>query len=435
MIGELWKSHMGKAGIVLFLVLSALSVYVFSTFPRDFGTAVWNNPKYWTDNPKSAPPSWVSLFGNDAAEHQVLRGLESRAAREESAKTLVWEFPVKRKTLPAFVSFSVSGVEFRETSPILELYLEKDGESFFLWRHIVPGRKVGEATPTVRYQESPFRALLSSDPEFRTEFERLFNARTDNHNLNLIVTAYLGDSRDHVGQIKMVLGGESYGMLGTDHLGRDIFQGILFGLPIALFIALTTSLAATLLGTIYGSVSGYMGGKTDTLMQWFIDVLVSVPLLPILIFLVFVLGPNILYVVLILMAFGWTSLALRLRPWIFQIRASGFVEFSRAKGFSAPRIIFLHVIPQTIPFLFASFIFFAPAAILAEAGLSFIGLGDPSLPTWGQMLNQSFATGAHALGYWWQILSPGIAIVVTALSFFLIAFAMEPIVEPRLRKD
>ena len=88
------------------------------------------------------------------------------------------------------------------------------------------------------------------------------------------------------------------------------------------------------------------------------------------------------------------------------------------------------MLPHTAPYVFTSLIFFVPAAILAEAGLSFLGLGDPTLPTWGQVLEDGYNTGAVYLGYWWWVVSPGLLIIITAVTFMLLAIAMEPIVEP-----
>jgi len=122
------------------------------------------------------------------------------------------------------------------------------------------------------------------------------------------------------------------------------------------------------------------------------------------------------------------------RSMVLQIRSDQLVEAARALGASRRRIMLRHVFPQVAPFIVAQMIFFAPGAILAEASLSFIGLGDPSIPTWGQMLEAGFRTGALYVGYWWWVLPPGLLIVLTALAFMLLALAMEPVVDPRLRK-
>jgi peptide/nickel transport system permease protein len=96
--------------------------------------------------------------------------------------------------------------------------------------------------------------------------------------------------------------------------------------------------------------------------------------------------------------------------------------------------MYRYLFPHTAPFVFAQMIFLTPAAILAEAGLSFLGLGDPSIPTWGQILEEGFRTGAVFLGWWWWVIPPGVLIVITAITFMLLALAMEPIVNPRLRR-
>ena len=110
------------------------------------------------------------------------------------------------------------------------------------------------------------------------------------------------------------------------------------------------------------------------------------------------------------------------------------VDAARALGASSRHILRRHIFPHVAPFVFMQVVFFVPAVILAEAGLSFLGLGDPSLPTWGQILEDGFRTGAVFLGYWWWVVSPGLLIVFTAVTFMLLALAMEPIVNPRLRK-
>ncbi len=119
---------------------------------------------------------------------------------------------------------------------------------------------------------------------------------------------------------------------------------------------------------------------------------------------------------------------------VLQIRENQFIEAAVALGASQRRIMLRHVFPQTAPFVFAQLIFFVPSAILAEAALSFLGLGDPSLPTWGQILEYGFRSGGVYVGYWWMVLPPGLLIVLTAMTFVLIALGMEPVINPRLRR-
>ena len=231
-----------------------------------------------------------------------------------------------------------------------------------------------------------------------------------------------------------MIGGSTYGFIGTDSLGRDLSLGLLFGFPVALLIGLTTSTVTTFIGTVMGIISGYKGGKTDIIIQRISDVLSNIPLLPILIFLIFIIGPKLWLVMLILVAFGWPGLTIIVRSMVLQIRSSQSIESAKSLGASQWRIMFRHVFPQLAPFIFAQLIFFTPAAILAEASLSFLGLGDPSIPTWGQILENGFRTGGVYVDFWWLILPPGILIVITAMIFVLIALALEPIVNPKIKK-
>jgi peptide/nickel transport system permease protein len=93
-----------------------------------------------------------------------------------------------------------------------------------------------------------------------------------------------------------------------------------------------------------------------------------------------------------------------------------------------------HILPQVAPYVLAQLIFTAPSAILAEAGISFLGLGDPSIPTWGQILEHGFRTGGVYVGYWWWVVPPGLLIVLTAITFMLLALGLEPVINPRLRR-
>ena len=231
-----------------------------------------------------------------------------------------------------------------------------------------------------------------------------------------------------------MIGGTTYGFVGTDSLGRDLYLGLLFGFPVALLIGLTTSTVTTIIGTFMGILSGYRGGKTDIVIQRLSDILSNIPLLPILIFLIFIIGPKLWLVMLILVAFGWPGLTIIVRSMVLQIRSGQSIESAKSLGASEWRIMFRRVFPQLAPFIFAQLIFFTPAAILAEASLSFLGLGDPSIPTWGQILENGFRTGGVYVDFWWLILPPGILIVITAMIFVLIALALEPIVNPKIKK-
>ena len=260
---------------------------------------------------------------------------------------------------------------------------------------------------------------------------RLMTLRGD---YTLLIQVLVADPSDQVAEIKAVSGGNVFGWMGTDSLGRDLWEGLLYGFPIGLLIATLAAFFSTLIGAALGIISGYAGGATDAIIQRLCDIITNVPLLPLLIFLVFVLGSHLYLILLVLVAFSWPGLTILVRSMVLQIRSGQLVEAAKALGASRSRIMVRHVFPQVAPYIVAQMIFFAPGAILAEASLSFIGLGDPSVPTWGQMLEQGFRTGALYIGYWWWVIPPGVLIVFTAIAFMLLALAMEPIVDPRLRR-
>lgn len=463
-----WASGSGRVGIVLLSILVLISVSVPFFYPLDFGLRFWNNPIAWADNPKAVPPVWTALFDRSQPRHRIFEATSPSEVFTQSGaetRTYSFSFDYQAEAPPTFLSFSLGQVTFHDRPPVLLVSLTRpDGRSSTLLQEVVRGPRPDETLPVTRFTESPQRTFLSGDTKatsaaadfLRNEFdirlstqelqgrleEVLFGTPADSEGngfsplmgtYTLTVRAITYDSRDTIESIKAVVGGAVFGLMGTDTQGRNLATGLLFGFPVALLIGILTSIGATTLGTFFGILSGFSGGKTDIVIQRFSDILTNIPLLPILIFLIFILGQKLWLVMGILVLFGWPGLTIVLRSMVLQIRSGQLVEATRAMGASRWRIMFRHVFFQMAPFIVAQMIFFTPAAILAEAGLSFLGLGDPSLPTWGQILEQGFRTGAIYIGYWWWILPPGILIVITAMAFVLLALALEPVLNPRLR--
>jgi peptide/nickel transport system permease protein len=139
-------------------------------------------------------------------------------------------------------------------------------------------------------------------------------------------------------------------------------------------------------------------------------------------------------IIIVLVVFSWAGIAIIVRSMVLSIKSQQFIEASVAVGASSIRIMFKHILPQVAPFIFAQMMFLTPSAILSEAALSLLGLSDPSIPTWGQILESAFANQAMYLGLWWWIVPPGLLIMYSAITFVFIAQGLEPIVEPRLRR-
>ncbi|GBC72607.1 Dipeptide transport system permease protein DppC [archaeon HR03] len=157
-------------------------------------------------------------------------------------------------------------------------------------------------------------------------------------------------------------------------------------------------------------------------------------MLPLLIFFTFILRPSIWIIIAILVAFGWSGLAIVVRNIVMQAKTAQFVESAESIGVPRGRILRRYIFPQIAPFLIAQLIFSTPSAILAEAALSFLGLGDPSLPSWGQILEYAFRSGGVNLGLWWWVLPPGALIALLSFTFVMLSMGLEPVVSPRLRR-
>ena len=463
------RSGSGRVGLAMLAVLVFISVMVPFFYPLDFGLRFWNNPIAWADNPKAVPPAWTNLAGNQAPRHRVFDAetpAQEIVTGPATTRLYSFTFDHEAEAPPTFLSVSIGKVTFYERPPVISMTLSRpDGRSATILQEVVRGARPDETPPVTRFANEPRRIYLSGDTNALTtasEFLQrefglhlsaaemqgnleaaLFGTPTGDGGTNFApltgeytatIRVITYDARDSVENVRFVAAGGVFGLMGTDTQGRNLATGLLFGFPVALLIGVLTSVAATILGTFFGILSGFSGGKTDTVIQRLADVMTNIPLLPILIFLIFVLGQKLWLVMTILVIFGWPGLTIILRSMVLQVRSGQLVEATQALGASRWRIMFRHVFFQMAPFIVAQMIFFTPAAILAEAGLSFLGLGDPSLPTWGQILEQGFRTGAIFIGYWWWILPPGILIVITAMTFVLIALAMEPVLNPRLRE-
>jgi peptide/nickel transport system permease protein len=220
-------------------------------------------------------------------------------------------------------------------------------------------------------------------------------------------------------------------LLGTDELGRDLFTRIAFGGRYSLSIALLTALGAMAAGTLFGLIAGFFRPLDAPVMR-VVDAMMSFPDILLAIALVGILGPSMLNVVLALVLVYTPRVARVVRASTLVVRELLFVEAARALGISTLRILWRHVLPNLMsPILVqASFIF--AYAILAEAALSFLGVGvPPEIPTWGTMVAGSQQYAHQAL---WIVLFPGLAIIITALSLQLVGDGIRDLLDPRLRK-
>jgi len=227
--------------------------------------------------------------------------------------------------------------------------------------------------------------------------------------------------------------------LGTNDMGQDILSELIYGARISLFVGFVAAISGTLIGTLVGIVAGYFGGVVDEVLMRITDIWLSMPMLLFTIFLASILTklPSFTIMVSVILAIAltsWPGAARVVRSAVLGIKERPYIEAARAVGSSDARIMFRHILPNTVPILVVMVINRVAGAMLSEASLSFLGLGDPTAKSWGMIIHYAMIRNAVMLRMWWWFLPPGIMISITVLAVVLIGIGLEEYFNPRLRR-
>jgi peptide/nickel transport system permease protein len=218
-------------------------------------------------------------------------------------------------------------------------------------------------------------------------------------------------------------------LLGTDDQGRDILVRLAYGARISLFVGVVATLATVFVGAVLGLAAGFLGGIADTIIARFVDLVLSLPYLLFAICLVSISKPSLTIVIVVIALFGWAAVARIVRGQVLSIREKEYVEAARSLGAGSSRIMFVDVLPNVTAQLIVYATLLIPVSIVAEASLSFLGLGVPP-PTadWGQMLAEAESVYQQA---WWYLIFPGLALVCTTLAFNIFGDGVRDALDPR----
>ena len=230
-----------------------------------------------------------------------------------------------------------------------------------------------------------------------------------------------------------LLGANTDYLLGTTASGYDIFSQLVFGTRAALLVGLLAAVFTAGIGTLVGLVAGYYGGVLDDALMRLVDFMYGLPLLPTVIVLVALTGPSLWNIILAVIILQWRATARVIRSQALSLRERPFVKAAQVAGASDWHIISRHLAPNVLPLSFLYGSFAIAWAILTEAGVSFIGLGDPNTVSWGTMLQASRAYSALSFGAWWWFVPPGVCIGLLVISGFLIGRGYEEITNPKLQ--
>jgi peptide/nickel transport system permease protein len=222
--------------------------------------------------------------------------------------------------------------------------------------------------------------------------------------------------------------------LGTDADGRSVLTVLIWGSRISLLIGFTATILSMVIGAIIGIVAGHFGKIIDNVLMRVTDWFLVVPFLPLAIVLAKTLGPSLGVIIFVIGVTSWPGTARIIRAQALAVETRPYLERSRALGAGHWHQMSKHVLPNVMPLLLANTILTVAGTILAETTLSFLGLGDPLRPSWGQMLNEAFFTGGGAAGNQLWLIAPGVAIIVVVLAFTMCGHALETVFDPKLRE-
>lgn len=236
----------------------------------------------------------------------------------------------------------------------------------------------------------------------------------------------------NIDNLNIQLQGTAFGILGTDATGRDVYTQLVYGTRISLVVGLLAAFLSVAIGLIVGLVSAYLGGIVDEVLMRFTDALLVLPGLPLMIVLMAVLSQsqyNMTTFIIVIGFLGWMGFARVVRSQVLSLKERPYVEAAKAVGAGTPYILARHILPNVIVLVYVTLALSVPGAIVSEAALSFLGFYDPYVMSWGKMLLGTVSRPE----LWWLVIPPGLAIAILSLSFILLGYALDEILNPRLR--
>ena len=220
--------------------------------------------------------------------------------------------------------------------------------------------------------------------------------------------------------------------LGTTDLSRDVLSQVIVGTRVTLIVGTMAAVMAVFIGANIGIISAYYGGWVDDILMRITDVVYGIPFLPFAIALVFILGASLVHVIFAIVLILWRGTARVVRSQVLSHKQRPYVESAEAIGASNFRIMYVHIMPNVLPLISLYAAFAVAWAVIAEASLSFLGLGPPGMLSWGEIIYDVRSAGALREAWWW-VFPPGICIMLFVMSVFFIGRSLEKVVNPELR--
>ncbi len=453
-LAEFKGEKMGLIGIGLILFITIIAIFAPVLAPNTNGQ--WDDIERWRDLPSGAAPVWADFLNSESMAPQKVKNNPYTTIFDVYTQ-ISYEYDYTYDEPPKGIVAYVKGTYQGESPQIIVEIVRPDNRSLQIASEDIRGQKengvyhFSHRISLLRRQDSikkiykfakpfeggdvvPQSSMLPASTLFAKAQDGMINnpeSLKGKYKLNLLV---VGDNIEYE-KSRAIFKGRVYGLMGTDGSGHDIMRGWIWGARYALMIGLAVAGLAVVIALFFAMTSAYHGGWVDAVMQRINEIVMGMPILPILIIISLVWMRSIFVIILILGLFYWRGIAKTIRARGLQIRQNTYVEASEALGASGGRIIRTHMIPQMLPYAFAEAALMVPLAIITAAGLNVLGLGDPNIVTWGAMLSQAHSAGATIRGMWWWVLLPGIGITMLGFGFISAGMAVERIVNPKMKQE
>ena len=223
-------------------------------------------------------------------------------------------------------------------------------------------------------------------------------------------------------------------LLGTDDFGRSVLDLVIYGSRISLLVGFAATVVTMTVGAAVGIAGGYYGGRTDSVLNAFTNWFLVIPWIPLAIVLASVLGRSLFNTILVIGVTSWAGTARLVRADTLSVKERPYVERARALGASSWHLVSRHILPNVMPVIFANTVLTVALSILAETTLALLGLGDPLSTSWGSIIFDAFEQGALTAGLWWWLIPPGVCICLVTLAFTMCGYALDEVLNPRIRE-
>jgi len=445
-------------GLLIILGLVATAIYTLIAIPYPEAIRLWRGGAgVWDEYPKLAPPAWVNLFRSKKVPETIfLKSTEGEAERQVEQRSEATQI------ITLTYSFDYNYDEFPQElvvffDPRYETLTPTLSFAAFTWR-TPDGRETSlgsvSLTPEVSFRPSQDPALLRKLKKFIPEGV-VFSDKKLEQGIPAETVLFLDPNQPEPAPLKgtytliikvttfepgadveasFVSYGQLYGIAGTDHYRRDLTVALLWGAPVALSFGLLAALGTTVSSMAIAAIGTWFGGVVDQAIQRITEINMVLPFLPILIMVGTFYSRSIwlmLALVVLLTIFG--AGIKNFRAIFIQVKESPYIEAARSYGAGNMRIVFRYLVPRIIPMVIPNLVIGVPTYVFLEASLAYLGLGDPSLPTWGKIINDANAQGALYNGQYYWVLEPAVLLMLTGLGFAMLGYALDRIFNPRLR--